>query len=68
MHSTTEINAVINKAKQNRADYIAATVQRGIVPVALATLVSLALVALSGEPSQDQAQPNPAVETSTQLG
>ena len=68
MHSTTEINAVINKAKQNRADYIAATVQRGIVPVALAPLVSLALVALSGEPSQDQAQPTPAVETSTQLG
>ena len=68
MHSTTDINAVINQAKQNRADYIAATVQRGIVPVALATLVSLALVALSGEPSQEQAQPNPAVETSTQLG
>ena len=68
MHSTTEINSVINKAKQNRADFIAAKVQGGILPVALATLVSLALVALSAEPSQDQAQPNPVVETSAQLG
>ena len=68
MNSTAEINAIVNKAKQDRADFIADKVQGGILPVALAAFVTLALFALSGEPTQDQAQPNPVVETSAQLG
>jgi len=68
MHSTTEINAVINKAKQDRADFIATKVQGGVLPVALAALVSLALVHLSGEPTPNQAQQNPVVQVSAQNG
>jgi hypothetical protein len=68
MHSTEEINAVVNKAKQQRAEYIASKVQGGVLPVALAALVSLALIGLAGEPSQDQAQTNPVVEVSTHNG
>jgi hypothetical protein len=68
MHKTAEINAIVNNAKQQRAEYIAAKLQGGALPVALAALVSLALVALSGEPSQDQAQTHPVVEVSAQNG
>jgi len=68
MKSTAEINAVISKAKQQRADYIASKVQGGILPVALVALVSLALVHLSSEPSQDQAQQSPVVDVSAQNG
>ncbi len=68
MNSTAEINAVVSKAKQQRADYIASKVQAGVLPVALAALVSLALVHLSSEPSQDQAQQNPVVDVSAQNG
>jgi hypothetical protein len=68
MTSTSEINAIVNKAQQQRADYIAAKVQAGILPVALAALVSFALVSLVAEPSQDQAQPNPVVDVSAQIG
>lgn len=68
MHSTAEINAIVNKAKQQRADYIAASIQRGALPITLAALVSLALVALAGESSQDQAQQDPIVAVSAQNG
>jgi hypothetical protein len=68
MNRTAEINTIVNKAKQDRADYIASKVQGGILPVALATLVSLALVSLSGESTQEQAQPNPVVETTAEMG
>jgi len=68
MHTTNEINAIVNKAKQDRVDFIAEKVQGGILPVALATLVSLALVGLSADPSQEQVQPSPVVEASAQLG
>ena len=68
MHSTTEINAVINKAKQQRADFIASKVQGGVLPITLVALVSLALVTLVGEPSQDQAQTNQVVEVGAQNG
>jgi hypothetical protein len=68
MHSTTEINAVINKAKQQRADFIASKLQGGVLPITLVALVSLALVALAGEPSQDQAQTNQVVEVGAQNG
>lgn len=68
MHSTAEINAVITKAKQQRADYIASKLQGGVLPITLVALVSLALVALAGEPSQDQAQTSRVVEVSAHNG
>ena len=68
MHSTAAINAVINKAKQDRADFIANKVQGGVLPVALAVLVSLALVHVAAGPNQDQAQQNPVVQVSAQNG
>lgn len=67
MHSTTEINAIVNKAKQDRADFIASTVQGSILPIALATVVSLALVAFSMESTQEQAETNPVVEVAPEL-
>jgi hypothetical protein len=68
MHRTAEINAIVNKAKQQRADFIASKVQGGVLPVALAVLVSLALLNVAGGPSQDQAQQSPVVEVSAQNG
>ncbi len=68
MHSTAEINAIVSNAKQHRADFIAAKVQSGVLPVALAALVSLALVHVADGPSQDQAQQNPAVQVTAQNG
>ena len=68
MQSTAEINSIVNKAKQQRADFIASKLQGGVLPVALAAIVSLALVALAGEPSQDQAHSSPVVEVGSQNG
>jgi hypothetical protein len=68
MNSTTEINAIVNKAKQHRADYVANKLQGGALAVAIATLVSLAVVSLSGGPSQDQAQTSQGVEVSDHHG
>lgn len=68
MHSTEEINAVINKAKQQRAEYIASKVQGVALPVALVAVLSIALVQLVGGPTQDQAQQNPVAQVSAQNG
>jgi hypothetical protein len=68
MHRTAEINAVISKAKQQRADFIASKVQAGLLPVALTALVSLALLLVAGGPSQDQAQQQPVAPVSAQNG
>lgn len=68
MHSTAEINAIVSKAKQDRADFIANKVQGGVLPVALAALVSLALVYGTIGSSQEQAQENPVVQVSAQNG
>jgi hypothetical protein len=68
MNRTADINAIINKAKQQRAEYIASKVQGGVVPVALAALVSLALVHFTSAPTPDQAQRNPVVDVSAQNG
>ena len=68
MHSTAEINAVITKAKQQRADFIASKVQGGVLPVALAAVVSLALVYGTFGSSQEQAQESPVVQVSAQNG
>jgi hypothetical protein len=68
MHSTAKINAIVTEAKNQRADYIASKLQGGFLPVALAALVSLVVVSLVSEPSQDQAQSNPVVEISANNG
>lgn len=68
MHSTEEINAIVRNAKQQRADYIGAKVQKATLPVALVALVSLGLVQLAGGPSQDQAQQIPVTDVSAQNG
>ena len=68
MNRTAEINAVINKAKQQRAHYIGSKLQGSVLPVALAALVSLALVQLAGSPSQDQAPQSSVVQVSAQNG
>ena len=68
MHSTTEINAIVNKAKQQRADYVADKLQGSALAIAIATVVSLAAVSLSGGPSQDQAQTSSVVEVSDHHG
>ena len=67
MNRTANINAIVNKAKQDRADFIGTKLQGGILPVALAAVVSLALVSLSSESTQDQAETNPVVEVATEL-
>jgi hypothetical protein len=68
MNRTANINAIVNKAKQDRADFIGAKLQAGILPVALAAVVSLALVSLSSDSTQDQAETNPVVEVAAELG
>ena len=66
MHSTAEINAIVNDAKQRRADYIGSMVQATALPIALAAL--LALVQFAGGPSQDQVQQSQVVDDSAQNG
>jgi len=68
MHSTAEINAIVNKAKQQRAEYIGAKVQQTALPVALAALLSLALVQFAAGPSQDQAQQSHVADASAHNG
>ena len=70
MHSSTEINAVINKAKQQRADYIASKLQGSTLPLAvvLAAAVSIAFISFGGGSSADPAAQNPVVEVSSQNG
>jgi len=68
MHSIAEINAIVSKAKQDRADFIASKVQGGVLPVALAAIVSLALVYGTIGSNQEQAQENPVVQVSAQNG
>jgi hypothetical protein len=70
MHSTAEINAVINKAKQQRADYIGNKLQGGTLPlaVALAAAISIAFLSFTSGPSDDSTVQNPVVEVSTHNG
>jgi hypothetical protein len=68
MHSTAEINAVVTKAKQQRADYIASKVQGGVLPVAFVTLVSLTLLLVDSKPTENQAELNPIVDVSAENG
>lgn len=68
MYRTAEINAIIDQAKQQRAEYIAAKVQGVGLPVVLMAVLSIALVQLAGGSSEDQAQQSPAVDVSAQNG
>jgi len=68
MDNTAKINAIVTEAKNQRADYVASKLQGGVLPIALAALVSLVVVSLVSEPSQDQAQNNPVVEVSADNG
>ncbi len=66
MHSTANINAIVNNAKQQRAEYIGSKLQGSVLPVAFAALVTLALVHSSNQPSQ--AEQTPVVDLSAQNG
>jgi hypothetical protein len=66
MHSTAEINSIINKAKQQRAEYIGSKLQGSVLPLAFAALVTLALAHSSNPPSQ--AEHTPVVDLSAQNG
>jgi hypothetical protein len=70
MHSTTEINAIINKAKQQRAEYIGSKLQGGTLPVAvvLAAAVSIAFLSFTSGPSEDAAAQSPVVDVSAHNG
>jgi len=68
MRTNTDINAVVTKAKKQRADFIAGKVQKGVLPIAIAAVISLALVSLTAGSSQDQAQHQEVVEVSTHNG
>jgi hypothetical protein len=70
MHSTAEINAVINKAKQQRTDYIGSKLQGGTLPLAvvLAAAASIAFLSFSSGPSEDPTAQNPVVEVSAHNG
>ena len=68
MTSTTEINSIIEKARQQRADYIASKLQ--LVPAAfvVAGLVSVMYASLFDTPSEDHSRQAPQVEVAAQHG
>jgi hypothetical protein len=70
MHSNTEIDAIIEKAKQQRAEYIGSKLQGGTLPLAvvLAAAASIAFLSFSSGPSDDPAAQNPVVEVSAHHG
>ena len=70
MHSNTEIDAIINKAKQQRADYIGSKLQGSTLPLAvvLAAAVSIAFLSFTSGPSDDPSAHNPVVEVGAHNG
>ena len=70
MHSTADIHAIVNKAKQQRADFIASKLQGGTLPLAvvLAAAASIAFLSFTSAPSADPAAQSPVVEVSAQHG
>jgi len=56
MYNTSEIDAIVAKAKRQRSQYIRSNLFAGMVPIALAAILSLAIVQLSAGPSQDPSQ------------
>lgn len=67
MHSTPDIEAIISKAKRQRADYIVSTLQGRMLPLALVALLSLALVQFAVGTSDEQAQPDAVSDASIQM-
>ena len=69
MHTTTttEINAILNQAKQQRAEHIGAAFQWSVLPVAFAALLSVG-VALTVGSSPDHAHQSPVVDTTVHHG
>ena len=67
MHSNTEIDAIINKAKQQRADYIGNKLQGGTLPLAI-VLAAAAFLSFGGGQSEDPTAQNPVVEVGTHNG
>lgn len=65
--TATRIDAIVNKAKQQRTDYIGAKLQDTVLPVVLATVLSLCLVELAGG-APSQAQETPVEQTTAQQG
>ena len=70
MHSNTEIDAIINKAKHQRADYIGSKLQGGTLPLAvvLAAAASIAFLSFGGGQTEDPTAQNPVVEVSAHNG
>jgi hypothetical protein len=70
MHSNTDINAIVNKAKQQRADYIGSKLQGGAFPlaIALAALVAISFVSFDDAPSESPAAQTPVVQVTAQNG
>jgi hypothetical protein len=71
MHINTDINAIVNKAKKQRADYIGEKLQGGTLPLAvvLAAAVSIAFLSFtSGPTSDDSAAQAPIVELGSHNG
>mgnify|MGYP001085287596 FL=1 len=70
MHINTDINAIVNKAKKQRADYIGEKLQGGTLPLAvvLAAAVSIAFLSFTGGPSDEPAAQAPIVELGSHNG
>ncbi len=70
MHINTDINAIVNKAKQQRADYIGNKLQGGTLPlmVVLAAAASIAFLSFSDAPSEEPAAQAPVVEVGSYNG
>jgi hypothetical protein len=66
MRSTPDIDAIIRKAKRQRADYIASTLRGRMLPLALVALLSFALVQFAVGTSEEQAQPDAVADASMQ--
>lgn len=70
MHINTDINAIVNKAKQQRANYIGNKLQGGTLPLAvvLAAAASIAFLSFTDGPSDEPAAQAPVVEVGSHHG
>lgn len=69
MNRTTNIDAIVNKAKKQRADYMGTKFQETVLPVALMAVLSLVLVQFAiGTPTQANQSPATQTTTTTQQG
>ncbi|MGB5810162.1 MAG: hypothetical protein WBG86_06505 [Polyangiales bacterium] len=68
MYSTPEIESIIKKAKQQRAEHIASALQVRMLPFALLALVSFGALVLAAGNSEEQAQPDAVSHITVQNG